>query len=54
MHGEKDLIVPQDMSFRLIQIREPAITYFPENDNHMMEFDKNLKFKITQFIQHLK
>ena len=54
MHGEKDRIVPQDMSFRLIQIKEPSITYFPENDNHMMEFDENLKFKITQFIQQLK
>ena len=53
MHGNKDKIVPQNMSFILINLKEPTVTYFPENDNHMMNFDDNLKFKIIEFIEYL-
>ena len=40
MHGNKDKIVPQNMSFRLTKLKKPTVTYFPENDNTTSLFDK--------------
>ena len=38
MHGQKDNIVPVEMSYTLFKlIKGEKYSYFPENDDHMME-----------------
>ena len=31
----------------------PKFSYFPDNDNHMMEYNEELLFKIENFINKL-
>ena len=43
MHGMKDNIVPHEMGIELFKkANQPKYSYFPENDNHMMDFNENL------------
>ncbi len=55
LHGRKDDIVPFEMGEQLfIQANEPKYNYFVDNDDHMMDFNKDLINSINQFISSLK
>ena len=54
MHGQKDSIVPQKMGLELFEkANEPKFNYFPENDNHMMEYNDELLDNIKLFINKI-
>ena len=54
MHGKKDNIVPQKMGLELFEkANEPKFSYFPENDDHMMEYNDELLDNITLFINKI-
>ena len=43
MHGKADNIVPFYMGKKLfVEANEPKMFYFPEEDNHMMEYNEKL------------
>ena len=51
MHGKKDSIIPQKMGLELYEkANEPKFSYFPENDDHMMEYNDQLLNNIKLFI----
>jgi len=52
MHGMKDDLVPYIMSVELFnKANEPKYSFFPKNDNHMMDFNDELLNKIRLFIK---
>ena len=54
MHGKKDNVVPQKMGLELFEkANEPKFNYFPENDNHMMEYNDQLLKNIKLFINKI-
>jgi fermentation-respiration switch protein FrsA (DUF1100 family) len=54
MHGKKDNIVPQKMGLELFQkANQPKFSYFPENDDHMMEYNDELLNNIKLFINKI-
>ena len=54
MHGKKDNIVPQIMGLELFEkANNPKFGYFPDNDDHMMEYNEELLSKIKNFINKL-
>ena len=54
MHGKKDNIVPQKMGLELYKkANQPKFSYFPENDDHMMEYNDNLLNSIKLFINKI-
>ena len=54
MHGKKDNIVPQKMGLELFEkANEPKFNYFPENDDHMMEYNDELLNNIKLFINKI-
>ena len=54
MHGKKDNIVPQRMGLELYEkANQPKFSYFPENDDHMMEYNDNLLNSIKLFISKI-
>ena len=54
MHGKKDNIVPQKMGLELFEkANEPKFNYFPENDDHMMEYNNVLLNNIKLFINKI-
>ena len=54
MHGEVDKIVPFWMGKKLYELaNQPKYSYFPKNDDHMMEFNKDLINSINSFIKSL-
>ena len=54
MHGKKDNIVPQKMGLELYEkANQPKFSYFPENDDHMMEYNDNLLNNIKLFINKI-
>ena len=54
MHGKKDNIVPQKMGLELFEkANEPKFNYFPENDDHMMEYNGELLNNIKFFINNI-
>ena len=54
MHGEKDKIVPFWMGKKLYELaNKPKYSYFPKNDNHMMEYNKNLIETLNSFFKSL-
>ena len=51
MHGMKDNIVPQEMGVKLFEkANQPKYSYFPKNDDHMMNFNEELLDTIKVFI----
>ena len=55
MHGKKDDLVPIEMSYSLFNnIKGKKYSYFPENDDHMMEYNNELIKNIEDFINKLK
>ena len=54
MHGKKDNIVPQKMGLDLFEkANQPKFNYFPENDDHMMEYNDELLNKFKFFINKI-
>ena len=54
MHGKVDNIVPFHMGQKMFDLaNEPKYYYFPEYDNHMMNYDKNLLKNINTYINSL-
>jgi len=54
MHGKKDNIVPQKMGLELYEkANKPKFNYFPENDDHMMEYNNTLLNNIKLFINKI-
>ena len=54
MHGQKDSIVPQKMGLELFEkANNPKFSYFPESDDHMMEYNSQLLNKIKLFISKI-
>tara|TARA_Y100001970_G_scaffold284732_1_gene402718 strand:+ start:904 stop:1725 length:822 start_codon:yes stop_codon:yes gene_type:complete len=54
MHGEKDSIVPFNMGKKVFKkANEPKYFYFPEEDDHMMEYNENLLNAIGKFLRSI-
>ena len=54
MHGKMDNIVPQRMGLELFErANDPKFSYFPENDDHMMEYNEKLLNNIKLFINKI-
>ncbi len=54
MHGKKDNIVPQKMGLQLFEnANNPKFSYFPDEDDHMMEYNNVLLSKIKNFIDQI-
>ena len=54
MHGKKDSIIPFVMGEKIYNLANvPKFKYFPEKDDHMMEFNENLINKMCSFLKNL-
>ncbi len=54
MHGKKDKIVPFHMGQKVFEkANEPKFYYFPEEDDHMMEYNENLLKALNNFFQSI-
>ena len=54
MHGKMDNIVPQRMGLELFErVNDPKFSYFPDNDDHMMEYNDKLLKNINLFINKI-
>ena len=54
MHGERDKIVPFHMGLEVFsEANEPKYSYFPKNDDHMMEYNKNLLDVLNKFLKSI-
>ena len=54
MHGKADNIVPFYMGKKLfVEANEPKMFYFPEEDNHMMEYNEKLIKTLKSFFSSL-
>ena len=54
MHGKMDNIVPQKMGLELFKkANNPKFGYFPDEDDHMMEYNAKLIEKIKMFIRQI-
>ena len=54
MHGEADQIVPFYMGKKLFdEANDPKVSYFPEEDNHMMEYNEELIKTLKNFLSSL-
>ena len=54
MHGKMDNIVPQKMGKELFEkANDPKFSYFPDDDNHMMEYNEQLLNKIKTFSEKI-
>ena len=54
MHGKMDNIVPQHMGLELFEkANKPKYSYFPEDDDHMMNYNNQLLNKIKLFINKI-
>ena len=50
MHGENDKIVPFQMGKKVFsEANNPKYSYFPKDDDHMMEYNKNLLEALNKF-----
>ncbi len=54
MHGKKDKIVPFHMGKKVFkEANEPKFSYFPKEDDHMMDYNKDLIRALNNFINSL-
>ena len=54
MHGQADNIVPFYMGKKLFdEANDPKVSYFPEEDNHMMEYNEELIKTLKNFLSSL-
>jgi len=54
MHGEADQVVPFWMGKKIYKLaNEPKYSYFPEKDNHMMEYNEKMIEILKRFLNKL-
>ena len=54
MHGKKDKIVPFHMGKQVFEkANEPKFSYFPDNDDHMMDYNKDLLETLSNFFKSI-
>ena len=54
MHGKKDKIVPFHMGKKVFEeANEPKFSYFPEEDDHMMDYNENLLKALNNFFSSI-
>ena len=54
MHGKMDNIVPQKMGLELFEkANNPKFSYFPDEDDHMMEYNSQLMNMIKLFVSKI-
>tara|TARA_A100001011_G_scaffold109724_1_gene116293 strand:- start:7357 stop:8178 length:822 start_codon:yes stop_codon:yes gene_type:complete len=54
MHGENDKIVPFHMGKKVfLEANEPKYSYFPKDDDHMMEYNENLLEALNKFLKSI-
>ena len=54
MHGEADKIVPFWMGKKMYELaNEPKYSYFPEKDNHMMEYNEKMIGILKEYLKSL-
>ena len=54
MHGKKDKIVPFHMGEKVFtEANEPKFSYFPNHDDHMMEYNENLLKELNKFFKSI-
>ena len=52
MHGKKDKIVPFHMGQQVFEkANEPKFSYFPDNDDHMMDYNEDLLKTLNNFFK---
>ena len=52
MHGKKDKIVPFNMGKKVfLEANEPKYSYFPKEDDHMMEYNETLLEALNKFLK---
>ena len=52
MHGKKDKIVPFHMGKQVFdKVNEPKFSYFPDNDDHMMDYNEDLLKTLSIFFK---
>ena len=52
MHGKKDKIVPFHMGVEVFEkANEPKFSYFPDNDDHMMDYNEDLLKALSAFFK---
>jgi fermentation-respiration switch protein FrsA (DUF1100 family) len=54
LHGKADTLVPFYMGKQIYNTaNKPKYYYFPDFDNHMMTFDKNMMNVISDFLEKI-
>ena len=54
MHGKKDKIVPFKMGKKVFEnAKEPKFSYFPDDDDHMMNYNKDLLYALSNFFKSI-
>ena len=54
MHGKKDKIVPFQMGKKVFKnAKEPKFSYFPDDDDHMMNYNKDLLDALSNFFKSI-
>ena len=54
MHGENDRIVPFHMGKKVfLEANEPKYSYFPKDDDHMMDYNENLLKALDKFLKSI-
>jgi len=54
MHGKADKIVPFWMGKKLYELaNEPKYSYFPKNEDHMIDFNEELLSSVRNFLRSL-
>ena len=54
MHGENDKIVPFHMGKKVfLEANEPKYSYFPKDDDHMMDYNENLLKALNKFLKSI-
>ncbi len=54
LHGKADTLVPFYMGKKIYEMaNDPKYFYFPEFDNHMMDYDENLVKTLKNFFQNI-
>ena len=52
--GKRDKIVPFHMGLEVFErANEPKYSYFPKNDDHMMEYNENLLDVLNKFLKSI-
>jgi hypothetical protein len=54
MHGKKDKIVPFQMGKKVFEkANEPKFSYFPNDDDHMMNYNEDLLDALSNFFKSI-